>query len=96
MEEAERLGCANISFPSISTGAYRYPVAPAAQIALRTMTELLHQPKRKVKLVRFVLFEQGIFDLYAEAMRTMSEHFPHFEIKEVQIEVQIKEEPSEP
>ena len=87
MEEAERLGCASVSFPSISTGAYRYPVAAAARIALRTMTELLHKPNCRIKTVRFVLFEQEIFDQYAEAMRTMSEHFPQFKIQEEPIEI---------
>ncbi|MBZ5520693.1 MAG: O-acetyl-ADP-ribose deacetylase [Acidobacteriia bacterium] len=82
MEEAERLGCASVSFPSIATGAYRYPVPAAAQIALRTITELLHRPGQKVKMVCFVLFEQQIYDSYAETMRTMGEHFPQFEIKE--------------
>ncbi|HWZ42280.1 MAG TPA: O-acetyl-ADP-ribose deacetylase [Candidatus Saccharimonadales bacterium] len=82
LEEAERLRCSSISFPSISTGAYRYPVAAAAQIALRTIVELLHQPNRMVKVVRFVLFEQQTFDHYATAMRTMGVNFPHSQIQE--------------
>jgi O-acetyl-ADP-ribose deacetylase (regulator of RNase III) len=82
MEEAERMGCASVSFPSISTGTYRYPVPAAAQIAVRTIIELLQQTDRKVKLVRFVLFEQQIFDHYAAIMRTMGEYFPHSRITE--------------
>jgi O-acetyl-ADP-ribose deacetylase (regulator of RNase III) len=82
MEEAERLGCASVSFPSIATGTYRYPVPAAAQIALRTVAELLHQPGQSVKMVRFVLFEQEVFNRYAEVLSTLGEHFPHFQIKE--------------
>lgn len=82
MEEAERLGCSSVSFPSIATGAFRYPVPAAAQIALRTMTELLHRPRQKIQMVCFVLFERDIYDQYAGIMRTIGEHFPHFKIQE--------------
>src|SRR5215469_18518199 len=54
MEQADSKFCTSISFPSISTGAFGYPVGPAAQIALRTIADLLHEPK-SVKRVRFVL-----------------------------------------
>src|SRR5262249_6552030 len=52
MEEANQKFCTSISFPSISTGAFGYPVDPAAQIALRAVADLLHEPK-SVTLVRF-------------------------------------------
>src|SRR5882672_4959751 len=45
MEQANLMACTSISFPSISTGAYGYPVAAAAQIALRAIADLLHEPK---------------------------------------------------
>src|SRR6266853_2537923 len=79
MEEANRKVCASVSFPSISTGAFGYPVDPAAQIAIRAIADLLHQPK-SVKLVRFVLFDQRTFKAYARAAEELSRDFPHFQI----------------
>src|SRR5258708_20045363 len=44
MEEAVRLGCTSVSFPSVATGAFGYPLHDAAQIALRTVAEPLCRP----------------------------------------------------
>ena len=44
-----------IAFPSISTGAYGYPIRQAAQIALGTVTGYLRAAD-DIELVRFVLF----------------------------------------
>ena len=44
-----------IAFPSISTGAYGYPIRQAAQIALGTVTAYLRS-HADIELVRFVLF----------------------------------------
>jgi O-acetyl-ADP-ribose deacetylase (regulator of RNase III) len=79
MEEASRMGCESVSFPSISTGAFGYPVAPAARIALRTVAGLLHQP-RSVILARFVLFDLQTHHAYAEAAAELAELFPNFQI----------------
>ena len=80
IQEANRLSCASISFPSISTGAFGYPVTPAASIALRTVTDLLHTP-RSVMLVRFVLFDRDTFSTYASVAGELSSRFPYFQIK---------------
>ena len=56
LRRAEELKCTSISFPSISTGAFGYPVRDAAQVALRTVVEHLQQPQSLI-LVRFVLFD---------------------------------------
>ena len=45
-----------ISFPSISTGAYGFPIEKAALIAFQTVLEFLW--KRPIEEVRFVLFSQ--------------------------------------
>jgi O-acetyl-ADP-ribose deacetylase len=37
MRLAEAMGCKSIAFPAISTGVYRFPVAAAADIAVRTL-----------------------------------------------------------
>jgi O-acetyl-ADP-ribose deacetylase (regulator of RNase III) len=80
MEQANIKSCASVSFPSISTGAFGYPVGPAAQIALRAIADLLHEP-RSVKLVRFVLFDERSYKAYAAAAEELSRDFPHYKIK---------------
>lgn len=80
MEEAGRLGCASVSFPSISTGAFGYPVRQAANIALRTVAELLQNPQ-SVVLVRFVLFDNDTFSAYATAAQELISAFSHIHVK---------------
>lgn len=41
LEEAERLGVGSVAFPGISTGVYGYPVAAAAEIAVREVRSWL-------------------------------------------------------
>lgn len=79
MEEADRKYCTSISFPSVSTGAFGYPVDAAAEIAIRTVADLLNTPK-SVKLVRFVLFDQRTHKAYARAVEQLSRNFPHLQI----------------
>jgi O-acetyl-ADP-ribose deacetylase (regulator of RNase III) len=80
MEQANLRTCSSVSFPSVSTGAFGYPVGPAAQIALRAIADLLHEP-RSVKLVRFVLFDERTFKAYAAAAEELSRDFPNYKIK---------------
>jgi O-acetyl-ADP-ribose deacetylase (regulator of RNase III) len=60
-------GVKSVAFPSISTGAYGYPMADAADIALRTVLEYL-QGHPDIRLVRFVLFGQAALRIYEEAL----------------------------
>jgi O-acetyl-ADP-ribose deacetylase (regulator of RNase III) len=55
----------SISFPSISTGAYGYPVAAAAEISLRTIFSAV-RGGGGVTEVRFVLFSDGDLAIYRE------------------------------
>jgi len=79
LEEANRKACVSISFPSVSTGAFGYPVDAAAEIAIRTVADHLHQPQ-SVTLARFVLFDQRTHKAYARAAEQLSHAFPHLEI----------------
>jgi O-acetyl-ADP-ribose deacetylase len=79
LEEANRRACVSVSFPSISTGAYGYPVHAAAQIAVRTVVDLLHTPE-SVTLVRFILFDEHTHNAYARAVEELVRSFPHFQI----------------
>ena len=60
--EAKKLS--SISFPSISTGAYRYPLDQAANVALGTVMSFLKEEARSLKEVRFVLFDSVTFRIY--------------------------------
>ncbi len=79
MEEAKRKGCVSISFPSISTGIFGYPIDLAAPIAVRTVAGLLHEPG-SVALARFVLFDHQTHRAYAHAAAELARVFPDFHI----------------
>jgi len=60
----------SVAFPSISTGAYGYPVDEAAPIALKTVVEFLNTPT-SIELVRFVLFDRLTFQAYERALERL-------------------------
>src|SRR5438067_3620908 len=43
LERASEAGAKSVAFPAISTGIYRYPLAEAAEISLRTVIEYLNE-----------------------------------------------------
>jgi len=61
-------GLRTVAFPSISTGAYGYPIREAARVALRAVGEFAAENAGKLDLVRFVLFSAHDHDVYAEAL----------------------------
>jgi len=65
---AEELGVRSISFPSISTGAYRYPLDQAAKIAIEAVVEFARHEARSVNEIVFVLFDQRTCSAYEEAL----------------------------
>jgi O-acetyl-ADP-ribose deacetylase (regulator of RNase III) len=64
-------GVRSIAFPSISTGAYGYPVEKAAPVALSTVAAFLRMEKLAPGLVRFVLFDAGTLRAYHEALEVL-------------------------
>ena len=64
LELAVEHGCRGIAFPSLSTGAYGYPIDQAAEVALSTALEFL-RAKGQPELVRFVLFGPGVWGFCA-------------------------------
>jgi len=58
----------SISFPSISTGVYSYPVGQAARVAINAVTIFLRQGPTSIKEVVFVLFDAKTLDAYAQAL----------------------------
>jgi O-acetyl-ADP-ribose deacetylase (regulator of RNase III) len=63
---ADRLLLRSIAFPSISTGAFGYPVRLAAAVALNVVRETLASCD-SVDTVRFVLFGFSDFRVYRDA-----------------------------
>ncbi len=61
-----------IAFPSISTGAYGYPVDEASRIALKTVVSFLRETT-SIKEVVFVLFDPRTFDAYALALQEINQ-----------------------
>lgn len=57
----------SISFPSIGTGAYGYPVKEAAAIALKEAADFLGKAS-SVKEVVFVLFDPHTYEAFANAL----------------------------
>ncbi len=65
---AEEHDLVTISFPSISTGAYGYPIEEAAAIAVRAVSEHLSAENNQVREAVFVLFSQGDCEVYKRAL----------------------------
>ncbi|MBE0431487.1 MAG: O-acetyl-ADP-ribose deacetylase [Dehalococcoidia bacterium] len=59
---------ASISFPSISTGAYGYPVDQAARIAVSTVVSFLENQVTTIEEVVFVLFDSRTHQRYLSAL----------------------------
>lgn len=54
-----------ISFPSISTGIYGYPVAEAAKVALDAVITFSRDEPNSLEKVYFVLYDSKTFDAYS-------------------------------
>lgn len=63
----------SVSFPSISTGAYGYPVNKASRVALDAVISFLRESITSVKEVVFVLFDSRTFDAYSSALQEIME-----------------------
>lgn len=64
----------SISFPSISTGAFCYPMRLAAPIALGAIIAFLEGEEHSLELVRMVLYpreDRSAYSIYAEALREL-------------------------
>ena len=58
----------SVAFPSISTGAYRFPIAEAAPIALGTVTRFDREHPGALDLIRFVLFSATDLAVYRHSL----------------------------
>jgi O-acetyl-ADP-ribose deacetylase len=64
LEVADQLGARSVAFPAISTGAYGYPAADAARVAVET----LRATATRVELARLVAFDRATLRLYEELL----------------------------
>lgn len=64
---ASRHQLESVSFPSLSTGAYGYPIREAAPLALAAVRGYL-QDHPEIKRVRFVLFSDSDLEVYHQAL----------------------------
>jgi O-acetyl-ADP-ribose deacetylase (regulator of RNase III) len=67
---ASEKGLTSIAFPAISTGVYRYPVEPAARIALQTTVDHLRAGST-LRRVLFVLFSDDDLEVYRRVLPTV-------------------------
>jgi O-acetyl-ADP-ribose deacetylase (regulator of RNase III) len=65
---AAQHGVRSIAFPSISTGAYGYPIERAAPVAVEAVQEVVAQPT-SLALVRFVCFSEHDWRVYRRLLR---------------------------
>lgn len=65
---AEEREVASISFPSISTGVYGYPLQEAAPVAIAAVAAHLESEAVHVREATFVLFDRNTFEAYALAL----------------------------
>jgi O-acetyl-ADP-ribose deacetylase len=72
LELAEEYAVETMSFPAISTGVYGYPLAEAAEIALREVVAHLERADVKVRHAIFVLFGKNAFQAFVNALKGMS------------------------
>ena len=62
--------CQSVALPSLSTGAYGYPVTLAAQTALATVGAFLREHCQP-SVVRLVLFDRETYAVYATTLSAM-------------------------
>ncbi|MFC3286194.1 macro domain-containing protein [Litchfieldella rifensis] len=60
----------SVAFPSLSTGAFGYPMGEAARIALMTVMNV-SQNCQHLQLVRFVLFNDRAAELHRRTLETL-------------------------
>ncbi len=71
---ALKMGIRTISFPSISTGAYGYPVEKASRVALQAVADFLRE-NAGIAEVSFVLHSRNDLRIYEEALEEIPDRW---------------------
>lgn len=72
LDQARKHNLRTVAFPSISTGAYGFPIDRAAPIALGTARAFIQQHPGIFDEIRFVLFSADDFETYQRALDSLS------------------------
>lgn len=67
---AKRHGIKTIAFPSISTGAYRFPIERACRIAINEVKNFLENDTT-IEIVIFVCFGKDVYNYYVNALKEL-------------------------
>ena len=67
LRAAAELGCRSIAFPSISTGAFGYPIHDASRIALRAIRDYVAANPDSFDLIELVTFSESDHKTYTRA-----------------------------
>jgi len=70
LQQAEDNDIRRIAFPALSTGAFGYPMDPAARIALRTMMDAVPSLEA-VEHIRFVLYDQQALRVHQDVLEEL-------------------------
>lgn len=70
---AQEKGIRTVSFPSISTGAFRYPVEQAAKVAVKAVVDFLRDSEG-IDGVIFVLFDTSTYRVYEDALKAVKDN----------------------
>lgn len=73
LEVAEANNIRTIAFPSISTGAYGYPIEEAAAIALKTVIDYVNE-HNVFECINFVFLTESGYETYSQALTTLVAH----------------------
>ena len=70
LQLASENGVGGVAFPSISTGAYRFPMERATRIAIATVDEELTR-RAEIERVVFALFDDKSFNAFDDQLKTI-------------------------
>lgn len=66
---ADKLKCASIAFPAISTGIFGFPKERAAGIMFKSIKKYFEQQTSQLKVVRLVLFDDATVNAFLDIWR---------------------------
>lgn len=68
LKAAKEIGAKTVAFPSISTGAYGFPMERASEIALKETAKFLENDESIEKVI-FVCFGEKAFNIYKDTFK---------------------------
>ncbi len=70
LKVASAHGIQSVAFPSLSTGAFGYPLDEAARVALQTVMDYLSEHP-EINLVRFILFGKAAYQTFDKILQEL-------------------------